>query len=59
MLLIICGIPFAALLYCALVIGSLLAVPGVKAQAFFFGGLFALIPLVVGAALWIGPRRGN
>lgn len=57
MIVLICVVPFAALLYCALVIGTLLSVPYVKTHSFIFGGIFALIPLVTGAAIWIGPFR--
>ncbi|MEL6554454.1 MAG: hypothetical protein AAFQ63_13440 [Cyanobacteria bacterium J06621_11] len=57
MIVLICVVPFAALLYCGLVIGSLIAVPYVKAHSFLFGGIFGLIPLVTGAAIWIGPFR--
>lgn len=57
MLLIICAIPFAALLYCGLVFAIVLTVPAVKTYPLIFGGIFALIPLVTGAAIWVGPRR--
>jgi len=57
MIILICVVPFAALLYCAVVIGALLAIPFVKTHAIIFGGIFALIPLVTGAAIWIGPFR--
>ena len=57
MLLIICAIPFAALLYCGLVFAIVFTVPAAKTHPLLFGGIFALIPLVTGAAIWIGPRR--
>lgn len=57
MIILICVVPFAALLYCGLVIGTLLAVPFVKNHAFIFGGIYALIPLLTGASIWIGPFR--
>lgn len=57
MILLICGVPFAALLYCAVVIGTMITFPFVKAHALAFGGVAALIPLVTGAAIWIGPFR--
>ena len=57
MIILICVVPFAALLYCAIVIGSLLSAPFVKNHAIIFGGIFALIPLVTGASIWIGPLR--
>ena len=57
MILLICIVPFAALLYCALVIGTLLSVPFVKNHSLIFGGIFALIPLVTGASIWVGPFR--
>ncbi|MGC1309790.1 MAG: hypothetical protein WA885_21405 [Phormidesmis sp.] len=50
-------VPFAALLYCAIVIGTLLIVPAAKSYPLVFGGIFALIPLVTGAAIWVGPFR--
>ena len=57
MILLICIVPFAALLYCALVIGTLLSVPFVRDHSLIFGGIFALIPLVTGASIWVGPFR--
>ncbi|MEL7352536.1 MAG: hypothetical protein AAF171_07195 [Cyanobacteria bacterium P01_A01_bin.116] len=57
MIILICGVPFAALLYCGLVIGTLLTIPAAKAYPLIFGGIFALIPLVTGAAIWVGPFR--
>ncbi len=57
MIILICAVPFAALLYCGLVMGTLLTVPFVKDNSLIFGGIFALIPLVTGAAIWIGPFR--
>ncbi|MEM6597394.1 MAG: hypothetical protein AAF810_06215 [Cyanobacteria bacterium P01_D01_bin.36] len=57
MIFLICIVPFAALIYCGIVIGSLLAIPFVKAHSFVFGGIFALIPLVTGATIWVGPFR--
>ena len=54
---IICGIPFVALLYCGLVFAIVLTVPAAKTYPLIFGGIFALIPLVTGAAIWVGPRR--
>ncbi|EDX87890.1 hypothetical protein S7335_5603 [Synechococcus sp. PCC 7335] len=57
MIFLICVVPFAALLYCALVIGSLLSIPFVKSHSLIFGGIFALTPLVIGASLWVGPFR--
>ena len=57
MILIICAIPFAALLYCGLVFAIVLTVPAAKTYPLLFGGIFALIPLVTGAAIWIGPGR--
>ncbi|MEL6815216.1 MAG: hypothetical protein AAFP03_10440 [Cyanobacteria bacterium J06598_3] len=50
-------VPFAALLYCGLAIGTLLTVPAAKAYPLIFGGIFALIPLVTGAIIWVGPFR--
>ncbi len=57
MIILICAVPFAALLYCALTIGTLLTVPAAKTYPLIFGGIFALIPLVTGAAIWVGPFR--
>lgn len=57
MIILICGVPFAALLYCAIVVGTLLSVPFVRNHSLIFGGIFALIPLVTGASIWIGPFR--
>lgn len=57
MIILICGVPFAALLYCGLAIGTLLTIPAAKAYPLIFGGIFALIPLVTGAAIWVGPFR--
>lgn len=57
MIILICVVPFAALLYCAVVVGTLLSVPFVRNHALIFGGIFALIPLVTGASIWIGPFR--
>ena len=57
MIALICLVPFAALLYCAIVIGTLLSVPAAKAHPLTSGGIFALIPLVTGAAFWVGPFR--
>ena len=54
---IICAIPFAALLYCGLVFTVVLTVPAAKTYHLLFGCIFALLPLVTGAAIWIGPRR--
>lgn len=57
MIILICAVPFAALLYCGLVIGTMLVFPAAKAYPLVFGGIFAMIPLVTGAAIWIGPFR--
>jgi hypothetical protein len=57
MIILICAVPFAALAYCALVIGTLLSVPAAQDYPLVFGGIFALIPLVTGAAFWVGPFR--
>lgn len=57
MIILICIVPFAALLYCGLVIGTLITVPVAKAHPLIAGGIFALIPLVTGAAFWVGPFR--
>ncbi len=57
MFIIICAIPFAALLYCGLVFAIVLTVPAAKTYPLVFGGVFALLPLVTGAAIWVGPRR--
>ncbi len=57
MILLICIVPFAALLYCGLVIVTLISVPFVKNHSLIFGGIFALIPLVTGASIWVGPFR--
>ncbi|MEO0351259.1 MAG: hypothetical protein AAF282_14560 [Cyanobacteria bacterium P01_A01_bin.15] len=57
MLIIICTIPFAALFYCGLVFATVLSVPAAKTYPLVFGGIFALIPLVTGAIIWIGPLR--
>ena len=57
MIVLICLVPFAALLYCGIVIGTLLSVPVAKAYPLVSGGIFALIPLVTGAAFWVGPFR--
>ena len=57
MIFLICAVPFAALLYCGVVIGTLLSIPFVKNHSLIFGGIFALIPLVTGASLWVGPFR--
>lgn len=57
MIILICAVPFAALLYCGLTVGTLLTVPAAKSYPLIFGGIFALIPLVTGAAIWVGPFR--
>ena len=57
MIILICVVPFAALTYCALVIGTMLSVPYARNHSLIFGGIFALIPLVTGAAFWVGPFR--
>ena len=57
MIFLICVVPFAALLYCGLAIGTLISVPFVKSHSLIFGGIFALIPLVTGASIWVGPFR--
>lgn len=57
MIILICAVPFAALLYCGLVMGTLLQFPAAKTHPLLFGGIFALIPLVTGAAIWVGPFR--
>jgi len=57
MIILICVVPFAALVYCGIAIGTLLSFPFAKEHAFIFGGIFALIPLVTGATIWIGPFR--
>ncbi|NEQ53758.1 MAG: hypothetical protein F6K11_27105 [Leptolyngbya sp. SIO3F4] len=59
MLIIICAIPFAALLYCALVFATVLTLPAAQTYPLIFGGIFALIPLVIGATIWVGPRRSS
>lgn len=59
MFIIICAIPFAALLYCGLVFAIVLTVPAAKTYPLVFGGVFALLPLVTGAAIWVGPRRNT
>ncbi len=57
MISLILAVPFAALAYCAIAIGTLLMVPAAKQYPLVFGGIFALIPLVTGAAIWVGPFR--
>lgn len=57
MILLICLVPFAALTYCGIVMGTLLTVPFAREHSFIFGGIFALIPLVTGATIWVGPFR--
>lgn len=57
MIILICAVPFAALLYCAFVVGTMLSLPAAKAHPLISGGIFALIPLVTGASIWIGPFR--
>ena len=57
MIILICVVPFAALLYCGLVMATMLTVTFAKDHSLIFGGIFALIPLVTGAAIWIGPFR--
>jgi hypothetical protein len=57
MIILICAVPFAALLYCALVMGTIFSIPAAKAHPLIFGGIFALIPLITGASIWIGPFR--
>lgn len=54
MILIICLIPFGGLLYCGLVIGSMLSFALAREHPLISGGIAALIPLVVGASIWIG-----
>lgn len=57
MISLILAVPFAALIYCAIAIGTLLTVPAAQNYPLVFGGIFALIPLVTGAAIWVGPFR--
>ncbi|MGB7087791.1 MAG: hypothetical protein WBD47_19695 [Phormidesmis sp.] len=57
MIILICLVPFAALLYCASVFGILLSIPSAKNHPLLFGGIFALIPLVTGTTFWVGPFR--
>ncbi|PZO12250.1 MAG: hypothetical protein DCF25_17915 [Leptolyngbya foveolarum] len=57
MISLILAVPFAALVYCAIAMGTLLTVPAAKQYPLVFGGIFALIPLVTGAAIWVGPFR--
>ena len=57
MISLILAVPFAALVYCAIAIGTLLTVPAAKSYPLISGGIFALIPLVTGAAIWVGPFR--
>lgn len=57
MIILICAVPFAALIYCGLAIGTLLSVPAARDYPLIFGGIFALIPLAAGAAFWVGPFR--
>ena len=57
MIILICLVPFAALLYCGLTIGTLLTVPVARNYPLIVGGIFALIPLLTGAAFWVGPFR--
>jgi len=57
MIILICVVPLAALTYCGIVIGTMLSVPYARNHSLLFGGIFALIPLVTGAAFWVGPFR--
>jgi len=52
-MLVIFIVPFASLLYCALVVGAMLMLPIVKVHPLVSGGIAALIPLVLGATLWL------
>ncbi|MGB3300241.1 MAG: hypothetical protein WBA76_18415 [Phormidesmis sp.] len=57
MIFLICVVPIAALIYCGLTIGTMLTVPMARNYPLVFGAIFALIPLVTGAAFWVGPFR--
>ncbi|MEM8807193.1 MAG: hypothetical protein AAGF01_14315 [Cyanobacteria bacterium P01_G01_bin.38] len=46
-------IPFAGLLYCGLVIGSMLSFPVLREHPLLSGGVAALIPLTTGALIWL------
>ena len=53
-MMVLYGVPFASLIYCALVVGSMLSFPTLREHPLLSGGIAALIPLVVGASIWIG-----
>lgn len=53
---IILAIPIAGLVYCGIVIGSMLAFPTLRDHAPLAGGLAVILPLIVGVSLWIRPK---
>ena len=54
---IILAIPIVGLVYCAIVIGSMLAFPTLRNHAPWVGGIAVVLPLIVGVSLWIRPKE--
>ena len=55
--LIILAIPIVGLVYCGIVIGSMLTFPTLRDHAPLAGGIAVMIPLTVGVSLWIRPKE--
>ena len=53
---IILSIPIVGLVYCGIVIGSMLAFPTMRNHAPLAAGIAVMLPLIIGAALWIRPK---
>ena len=56
---IMLAIPIIGLVYCGIIIGSMLAFPTLRNHAPVVGGLAVILPLIVGASLWIQPKRSQ
>ncbi|NEP42791.1 MAG: hypothetical protein F6K35_27640 [Okeania sp. SIO2H7] len=54
---IVLAIPVVELVYCAIVIGSMLAFPTLRNHAPWVGGIAVVLPLIVGVSLWICPKE--
>jgi len=47
------SIPMAGLLYCGLGIAAAIHFPEVRENSLLAGGLFALVPFAIAAAIWL------
>lgn len=55
--LIILAIPIVGLVYCGIVIGSMIASPTLRNHAPLAAGIAVMLPLIVGVSLWIRPKE--